>query len=269
MDVKVLCFHRDDRVQFIPKGGLLPSNSVVRRNQEIQLKDGDQGPLTVKIFAPFETELGTWSNVQGAYVLRATAPPVTIKPGRPCFRNLSEHSVVVCCSAYDWRCSLWLPLSQLVARLLTPGIVVKSNAEILFTQHLQHLQHVAGNPDGHGRGGFDQCAAEKKDLTGETGECFQRETATPGLPSITSRTKPGDVSGDSDFSRKLVLRVYGGLVGSLGLWGGVLEKACCMVELNEQIDYDGGVSWSTPWRNQGPFNSIIRIISSWKTEKAI
>jgi hypothetical protein len=42
MDVKVLCFHRDDRVQFIPKGGLLPSNSVVRRNQEIQLKDGDQ-----------------------------------------------------------------------------------------------------------------------------------------------------------------------------------------------------------------------------------
>ena len=42
MDVKVLCFHPDDRVQFIPKGGLLPSNSVVRRNQEIQLKDGDQ-----------------------------------------------------------------------------------------------------------------------------------------------------------------------------------------------------------------------------------
>lgn len=36
----------------------------------------------MKIFAPFETELGTWSNVQGAYVLRATAPPVTIKPGR-------------------------------------------------------------------------------------------------------------------------------------------------------------------------------------------
>ncbi len=37
-----------------------------------------QGPLTVKIFAPFETELGTWTSLQGAYVLRATAPPMTI-----------------------------------------------------------------------------------------------------------------------------------------------------------------------------------------------
>ena len=42
MDVKVLCFHENDRVQFIPKGGLLPSNSVILRNQTIQLKDGDQ-----------------------------------------------------------------------------------------------------------------------------------------------------------------------------------------------------------------------------------
>lgn len=180
--------------------------------------------------------------------------------------------MVVCCSAYDWRCSLWLPLSQLVARLLTPGIVVKSNAEISLTQHLQHLQHVqhehvAWDPDGRGHG-FDQFTGEKdqRDLTGETGESFQSETA-PGIPSIPSipSTKPGDVCSDSDFSRKLVLRVYGGLVGSLGLWGGVLEKACCMVELNEQIDYDGGISWSTPWRNRGPFNSII---SSWKSRES-
>ena len=40
MDVKILCFHPSDRVQFIPKGGLLPSNSVVRRNEQIKLKAG-------------------------------------------------------------------------------------------------------------------------------------------------------------------------------------------------------------------------------------
>lgn len=51
MDVKVLCFHEDDRVQFIPKGGLLPSNSVILRNQTIQLKDGDQAYGCQKLVA--------------------------------------------------------------------------------------------------------------------------------------------------------------------------------------------------------------------------
>lgn len=32
MDVKVLCFDVDDRVQFIPLGGLLPKDAVLPRN---------------------------------------------------------------------------------------------------------------------------------------------------------------------------------------------------------------------------------------------
>ena len=140
-----------------------------------------------------------WNNVIG-FQLDLTADTAS----RPMFRNLSEHSVVVCCCAYDWRCSLWLPLSQLVARLLTPGIVVKSNSEINYF--------------------------EKTGLTTETS--------------------------------RFVLRVYGGLVNSLGLWGGFLEKACCMLEVNEQVDFDGGITWTT-WQPK-PFTSII---SSWKSRE--
>lgn len=52
-DVKVLCFDRSDRVFFIPKGGLLPKNAVIRSGHRKHFPDA---PLTAKIFAPFETD---------------------------------------------------------------------------------------------------------------------------------------------------------------------------------------------------------------------
>ncbi|CAE7592726.1 unnamed protein product [Symbiodinium natans] len=149
MDVKVLSFEANDNVRFVPRGGLLPKGSVVKRGCDIDL--GTQPPYSVKIFAPFETELGTWTDVQGHYVLRATAPPAIItpssaksptkspsrgKPSKPSepselFRNSTETEVVLCvCQRQHWTSSLWLPLSQGIARLRWPGRLVKPNEEV-------------------------------------------------------------------------------------------------------------------------------------------
>ena len=148
---------------------------------------------------------------------------------RPRFRNLSEHSVVVCCCACDWTCSLWLPLSQVVARLLTNGVVVSPNSDL-------PLDAIAMRP----------------------GLLDHRQSAQRTFhPEICSRE-------NSQASRRLVLRVYTGFVSSLGLWGGLLERACCMLEPGEQVDYDGGVTWP---HSKWPAPVISGIISSFAFAK--
>ncbi|CAE7019834.1 unnamed protein product [Symbiodinium sp. CCMP2456] len=132
MDVKVLSFEAHDNVRFVPRGGLLPKGSVVPRGGLIHL--GHQAPYSVKIFSPFETELGTWTDVQGHYVLRETIPPCIISESRsssPIFRNSTEAEVVLClCKRHHWTSSLWLPLSQAIARLRWSGRLVKPQEEV-------------------------------------------------------------------------------------------------------------------------------------------
>ena len=138
MDVKVLSFEANDNVQFVPRGGLLPRGSIVPRGGHIQL--GTEPPYSVKIFAPFETELGTWTGVKGHFILRATAPPAIITPSAKTpngsghtstFRNSTEADVVMCiCNHSHWTSSLWLPLSQAIARLYWPGRQIKPSEEV-------------------------------------------------------------------------------------------------------------------------------------------
>ena len=137
--------------------------------------------------------------------------------------------MVVCCCACDWTCSLWLPLSQVVARLLTNGVVVSPNSDLPL------------------------------------------DAMRPGLPvdqrQSAQRTFHADICSNcenSQASRRLVLRVYTGFVSSLGLWGGLLERACCMLEPGEQVDYDGGITWpNSKW----PAPIISGIISSFAFAK--
>ncbi|CAK8998430.1 Uncharacterized protein SCF082_LOCUS5647 [Durusdinium trenchii] len=231
MDVKVLCFNPTDRVQFIPKGGLLPSNSVVRRGQRIQLKDKTatpyRGPLTVKIFAPFETELGTWSSLTGTWILRATAPPVILsRHPRPLFKNMSEDSVVVVISEWDWTCSLWLPLSQIFARLWHGSTLASlrstSPCRTLDCEKLvsSFWSSPASCPASSTRSGASRCCVVK---------------SNSHIPLRQSGSRPS----------RYVLRVYSGLVGSLGLWGGFIERACCILEPGEDVEYEGITSWSS------------------------
>ncbi|CAE7766594.1 unnamed protein product [Symbiodinium sp. CCMP2592] len=132
MDVKVLSFEAYDNVRFVPRGGLLPEGSVVPRGGLIQL--GNSPPYSVKIFSPFETELGTWTDVQGRYVLRETIPALLLRASLgpvSIFRNSTDKSLVLClCKANHWTSSLWLPLSQAIARLHWPGRVVKPQEEV-------------------------------------------------------------------------------------------------------------------------------------------
>lgn len=139
---------------------------------------------------------------------------------------------MVCCRSYDWTSSLWLPLSQLVARLLCCGVVVAPQQEIPLTRDAPHMP----------RGGAGGGAA-----SGTT-------TATSGATSTTATCAN---------SSRFVLRVYGGLVSSLGLYGGFLERACCMLDYGEEVDYEGGITWSRPkgaW--QGPFSGIVSSAAS-------
>ncbi|CAJ1352220.1 unnamed protein product [Effrenium voratum] len=194
MDVKVLCFDVDDRVQFIPLGGLLPKDAVLPRNAWKSFAERER---LVKIFSPFETELGTW-RLSGRFSLRATAPPVHLSPHpRPVFKNCSESLVMLCiCERSHWTSSLWLPFSQFIARVTWPGQKVAPNAEVPLPQ------------------------------------------------------------------RPCVVRVYTGLVFG---WGGFFEKACCMLEPGEQVEYDGGITWSRP-KTFGSFGSF-GFSSSFKREK--
>eukprot|EP00440_Ansanella_granifera_P001609 gb/GFBE01001733.1/.p1 GENE.gb/GFBE01001733.1/~~gb/GFBE01001733.1/.p1 ORF type:complete len:381 (+),score=30.42 gb/GFBE01001733.1/:1-1143(+) len=132
MDVKILSFDPGDMMLLIPLGGLIPSSAVLPRGDSLCI--GDRPPYTVKVFANFETEMGTWANLDGTYILRATAPAVNIsRSGLPTFTNCTETPVVVClCQKGHWTGSLWLPMAQIIARLVWQGQVVAPGKHLML-----------------------------------------------------------------------------------------------------------------------------------------
>lgn len=116
MDVKMLIFEGSDLVRLVPHDGLL-GGTLVARGASCCL--GDNPPYVVKVYAPWEKELGTYLVRDGAYTLHATVPPLLLFPSdSPTLTNLCEATIRVCvCPPDCWTCSLWLPLAPLFARL--------------------------------------------------------------------------------------------------------------------------------------------------------
>lgn len=120
MDIKLLVFDDTDALRVIPHGGLL-GGTVVPRGSSTCI--GDQPPYNIKVYAPWERELGTFEVTAGRYSFQATVPPLLLRPEDPsCFVNSSGEKVNVCTCAVDsWTRSLWVPLAPLCARLVFPS----------------------------------------------------------------------------------------------------------------------------------------------------
>lgn len=116
MDVKLLVFDASDIVRLIPSGGLL-GGVVVQRGARHVL--GSQQRYFVKVYAPFERELGSFEVCPGNYSLRATVPALVISDGGPpAFLNNTEEYLTICTYPLTcWTCSLWLPFPSLIARV--------------------------------------------------------------------------------------------------------------------------------------------------------
>ena len=141
-------------------------------------------------------------------------------------------------SQHDWTCSLWLPLSQVFARLYhwRSGQLVKSNEEI----PLKSLQ---------GSESAESAESTQKLATGESAESTDQKDVSKSKDQQSAR---------AESERSIyVLRVYSGpLVSSLGLWGGpfaLIERACCMLEPGEEVEYEGGIQHTTKVRSPVPF----------------
>ena len=137
-----------------------------------------------------------------------------IASARPLFKNMSEDSVVVVISEWDWTCSLWLPLSQIFARLWHGSTLASlrstSPCRTLDCEKLvsSFWSSPASCPASSTRSGASRCCVVK---------------SNSHIPLRQSGSRPS----------RYVLRVYSGLVGSLGLWGGFIERACCILEPGE------------------------------------
>lgn len=115
-DVKLLVFDDTDAWCVVPQGGLL-SGIVVPRGASTHV--GDRPPYIVKVYAPWERELGMFEVPAGRHSFQATVPPLLLRPeDQPVFLNSTEERVNVCvCEVDSWTRSLWLPLAPLFARL--------------------------------------------------------------------------------------------------------------------------------------------------------
>lgn len=123
MDIKLLIFNGDDMIRLIPMGGLL-GGSLVPRGASHAV--GDAPPYFVKVYAPFEYELGTFLVEGGIYSFRPTVPPFLLAPSTaPMFTNSTQTAIVVCiCNADDWTRTVWFPFTWFFARLTKPARTV-------------------------------------------------------------------------------------------------------------------------------------------------
>ena len=129
MDIKLLSFDSTDVVRLIPHGGVL-GGALVERGAAHKL--GDAPPYFVRVYAPFEYELGSFVVEGGVYSFRATVPPFKMMPSNsPRFTNVTTDCVQICiCRANDWTRSLWLPFSCVWARLSGSIYVVKPDENL-------------------------------------------------------------------------------------------------------------------------------------------
>jgi len=120
MDVKLLVFDSSDHVRLVPQGGLLGGVFVPRGATHFL---GGRPPYYVKVYAPWERELGYFEVPAGEYCFQATVPPLVLAPAdEPRFTNSSEEHVAICvCGERCWTDSLWLPFAPVFARLRWPA----------------------------------------------------------------------------------------------------------------------------------------------------
>jgi len=160
MDVKLLVFDDTDALRVVPQGGLL-AGTVVPRGASTCI--GDQPPYIVKVYAPWERELGTFKVAAGHYKFQATVPPLLLRSeDPPCFVNSSGEPVNVCtCAVDNWTRSLWVPLAPLLARLVFPSRKVAVDESFalsgpcllhVYDSGLLALRHCASCVVGQGEG---------------------------------------------------------------------------------------------------------------------
>lgn len=129
MDVKLLVFDGADAVRLVPQGGLL-GGVLVPRGASHEL--AGQPPYVVKVYAPWERELGAFEVTSGTYSFQATLAPLVLAPARAAlFQNKCQETVAICTTAVGcWTCSLWLPFAPLFARLVWPSQLVAPDGKV-------------------------------------------------------------------------------------------------------------------------------------------
>jgi len=126
MDVKLLVFDARDIVRWVPHGGLLAGTLLPRGGVH---EVGSKPPYVVKLYAPWEKELGSFIVEDGVYSFRATVPPLQLRSSeQPAFSNCTESTVALCiCEVGCLTSSLWLPLAPIFARLSWPVHTLQPN----------------------------------------------------------------------------------------------------------------------------------------------
>lgn len=129
MDVKLLVFDAKDIVRWVPQGGLLAGTLLPRGGiHEV----GSRSPCVIKLYAPWEKELGSFLVEDGTYSFRATIPPLVLRSSeQPAFSNCTESTVALCiCEVGCLTSSLWMPLAPIFARLSWPVHILLPNQKI-------------------------------------------------------------------------------------------------------------------------------------------